>query len=236
MKTWLISAGLAAVLIAGARGAGHYDLTDAEKAAGWKLLFDGQTTNGWQSFKKGTFPAQGWVIEDGALKHLANGGGGDLVSRETFSEFELSWEWKIAKGANSGLKYFVSGDRSSPLGHEYQMIDDKRDANGRPAVNKGGTGSFYDVLPPEKNTARPPGEWNQSRVLVKGNQVEHWLNGERVLAYELGGDAVKQALAKSKFKNTPGFGVRLKGHILLQDHGGEVFFRHIKIRDLSGAP
>jgi hypothetical protein len=210
------------------------ELSPQEKAAGWKLLFDGRTTKGWHSFKKTTFPSQGWVVEQGCLKHLDKGGGGDLLSDETFEEFELTWEWKIAPKANSGVKYFVSEKRSSALGHEFQMIDDYQGRDGKPVLNKNCTGSFYDVLPPVKNNTKPAGEWNQSRIVVKGNQVEHWLNGEKVLSYELGSEALQAALSKSKFRAVADFGKRIKGSILLQDHGGEVWFRNIKIRDLSG--
>lgn len=206
-------------------------LTADEQAGGWTLLFDGQTANGWHSFKKTTFPAKGWVIEDGCLKHLDKGGGGDLISDGEFEEFDLTWEWKIAPGANSGLKYFVTDKRASALGHEYQMYDD----GGSPG--KGGlqaTASFYEVVPvPAGMKVNPPGQWNHSRVLVRGQHVEHWLNGAKVVAYELGSDALKAAVARSKFKDVTGFGTRVKGHLLLQDHGGEVCFRSLKIRNLS---
>ena len=203
-----------------------------EQAAGWKLLFDGRSTSGWRSFKKKDFPAKGWVVEAGCLKHTAKGGGGDIVSDAEYDQFDLRWEWKIAPKANSGLKYFVTENRSSALGHEYQMIDDGR---GGAAAGLQTTASFYAVVPaPATKKLNPPGEWNESRVLVRSNHVEHWLNGDKVLEYELGSDAVKEAVARSKFKDTPGFGTRIKGHILLQDHGGEACFRNLKILDLSG--
>jgi hypothetical protein len=215
------------------RAAQPNTLTADEQKDGWTLLFDGQTTKGWHSFKKTAFPATGWVVEDGCLKHLDKGGGGDVVSDGEFEEFDLTWEWKIARGANGGLKYFVTNKRSSPLGHEYQMIDDGAGAA------KGGlhaTASFYEVVPvPADTKVNPPGQWNSSRVLVRGQHVEHWLNGAKVLEYELGSDAIKAAVARSKFKDVAGFGTRVKGHLLLQDHGGEVCFRNIKLRDLAAA-
>ena len=179
-------------------------LTPAEKAAGWKLLFDGKTLNGWHSFKKKEPPKQGWVIEGDWLKCVANGHGGDLVSDDEFDDFELSWDWRI------------------------------------PPKAKYGTASFYDVLPPKtENALKPPGESNQSRVLVQGNHVEHWLNGSKVLEYELGSETVKAAVAKSKFKTVPGFGTKIKGHILLTEHHDEASFRNLKVRALApkqGAP
>jgi hypothetical protein len=208
-------------------------LTDEEKAAGWKLLFDGKTTDGWRTFKKQTFPAKGWVVEDGWL-HCLGKGGGDVISDTEFGDFELQWEWRIAPGGNSGLKYFVIETRNSALGHEYQMIDDESSPDAKSLSGKQVTASFYDVLKPTVHPpTRPPGEINQSRILVKGNHVEHWLNGVKVLAYDCGSEEVKAAVAASKFKTTAEFGNKIKGHLLLQDHQSEVWFRNIKIREWS---
>lgn len=234
------SAILALLLLAGvnepaqaAEGAGTppNQLTEAEKADGWKLLFDGQTTKGWRSFKKQTFPEKGWVVENGCLKHPLKAGGGDIMTEETFSEFDLSWEWSLVAGGNSGLKYFVRETRDRIIGHEYQLLEPPTSEPG-----KGATGGFYDVMAPTQVPAtRPPPAFNHSRIRVKGNQVEHWLNGVKTLEYTLGSDAVKKAVAESKFKSVPGFGTCVKGHLLLQDHGGEISFRNVKIRDLSPA-
>jgi hypothetical protein len=207
------------------------ELTEAEKAAGWRLLFDGQTTTGWRGFKKATFPARGWVVEDGCLKHVANGGGGDIVTDATFGDFELVWEWRLAAGANSGVKYFITETRGSAIGHEYQLLARANPETVDPP-GKHVTAGFYDVLPtriPIK--LRPPGKFNESRILVRGGRVEHWLNGELTLAYEPGSPEVKAAVAASKFKDVPGFGEKLRGHILLQDHGGEAWFRNVKLRE-----
>lgn len=209
------------------------ELSAKEKAAGWQLLFDGHSTRGWHSFKKNSFPGHGWVVEDGWL-HCLGQNGGDVLSDGEYDQFELKWEWKIEPAGNSGLKYFVLETRNSALGHEYQMLDDERNPDGRIAQGKHVTASFYDVLKPTVNPpTRPIGEINQSRILVKGNHVEHWLNGVKVLEYELGSDVVKAGVAASKFKNVRGFGERLKGHLLLQDHHSNVWFRDIKVRDLS---
>jgi len=206
-------------------------LNDEEKVAGWKLLFDGTTTEGWRTFKKQSFPAKGWVVEEGWL-HCLGKGGGDIISDAEFGDFELQWEWKQAPAGNSGVKYFVTEARNAALGHEYQMIDDEREPDAKLADGKRVTASFYDVLKPAAALpTRPAGEINQSRVLVKGDHVEHWLNGVKVLEYECGSEAVKTAVAASKFKTTAGFGNRIKGHILLQDHQSGVWFRSVKIRE-----
>lgn len=209
-------------------------LTKQEKAAGWKLLFDGHTTQGWHAFKKQSFPAKGWVVEDGWL-HCLGQHGGDVLSDGQYDQFELEWEWKLEPKGNSGLKYFVLETRNSAIGHEYQMLDDDLHPDGKLGEGKRVTASFYDVLKPAvKPPTRPLGEVNQSRVVVKGNHVEHWLNGVKVLDYECGSPELKAAVAQSKFKTTAGFGDRVKAHILLQDHESNVWFRSIKLRNLSG--
>jgi hypothetical protein len=218
------------VLKSGPAGAADNQLTPQEKAEGWKMLFDGKTTTGWRGFKKTTFPEQGWVVEDGWLKKIAKVRGGDIISLDQFSEFDLQWEWRIPPKANNGIKYFITEERATAIGHEYQMIDDATVKEG-----KGKTASFYDVLPPKAHKpAKFAPEFNQSRVMVKGNHVEHWLNGELVLQYELGSPEVLSAVAKSKFKGVAGFGTRIKGHILLTDHNDEASFRNVKIRSLAG--
>lgn len=217
-----------------ARAAEPNTLTAEEQKAGWKLLFDGKSGAGWHSQNKDTFPTKGWVIENGTLRKVAKERGGDLLSEKTYSEFDFKWDWKIAPGGNNGIKYFVTDERGG-VGHEYQMLDDATEAEGKDnGVHS--TASFYAVLAPFPNKVKalnPAGEWNSSRVYVKGNHVEHWLNGQKVLEYELGSDEVKAGVAKSKFKAVPHFGERVKGHILLTDHNDEATFRSLKILDLS---
>lgn len=214
--------------------AAHIHLASAKPAgstAKWKVLFDGKTTAGWRSFKKPDFPAKGWVIENGWL-HCLGQKDGDIITDQEFGDFELEWEWKIAPAGNSGVKYFVLESRKNALGHEYQMIDDELEPDAKVAEGKHVTGSFYDVLKPSvKPPVKPVGKINRSGIVVRGNHVEHWLNGAKVLEYECGSEALKAAVDDSKFKTVEGFGQKIRGHILLQDHHTEVWFRNIRIRE-----
>jgi hypothetical protein len=221
-----------ALLTFNASAAEPNTLSDAEKADGWKLLFDGKSTKGWVAIGKTEFPAKGWAVVDGTLHHEKSGGGGDIVTAEQFDNFELAWEWKIGAVGNSGLKYNLP-DPSKGVGFEYQMIDDENHPDGIRGGRLHQTASLYDILEPAANAkAKPVGEWNQSRVLFHGNHLEQWLNGVKTVEVELGSDTLKAAIAKSKFKSTPNFGVKSKSPILLQDHGDEVSVRNIKIRQL----
>ena len=226
---WILALLLASTALLSAAPANQ--LADEEKSAGWKLLFDGTTTQGWHTFKKQSFPEKGWVVEEGWLHCLAKGGG-DIITDAEFDDFELQWDWKLAQAGNSGVKYFVLESRSQVLGHEYQMLDDEREPGIKKGNRKQFTAAFYDVLPPGPTRVKPPGEINSSRILVEGNHVEHWLNGDKVLEYECGSDVVNAAVAASKFKNAAGFGNKVKAHLLLQDHGCEVWFRNVKLREL----
>ena len=208
-------------------------LTVEEKAAGWRLLFNGEDLSGWRLFGKQTPPGPGWKVEDGILKKLAKVKGGDIVTKEKFNDFEFSWEWRIAAAGNNGVKYLVDETRPGAPGHEYQMLDDTGHPDGKIGPKRQ-TASFYDVLPPGENKVlKPVGEWNASRILVRGNHVEHWLNGAKVLQFELGSDAVKAAVALSKFKSAPRFGEKIEGPIMLTDHQDEAWFRNLKVRELK---
>jgi len=211
-------------------------LTAQERDAGWQLLFDGQSLAGWRAYNSPEGKAgigAGWKVEGGLLKKLDKVRGGDIITEKKFEDFELTWEWRIEKGGNNGVKYFVTEERPAAPGHEYQMLDDDAEAWTKiPAKDK--TASFYQVLPPAADKGyKPAGEWNSSRILVKGNHVEHWLNGKKTVEYELGSQAVKAAIADSKFKKYPDFGQKIRGHIMLTDHGSAAWFRNIKVRELA---
>jgi hypothetical protein len=213
-------------------------LSEKERKQGWILLFDGKSLAGWTSVGKTTPPEKGWTVENGTI--IVNKGGpqrgGDLITKDQFSEFDLCFEFKLTKGANSGVKYFFARyEKGGWLGNEYQVLDDDRhpDANaGRDGNRK--TASLYDLLPAGKKIMRPVGEWNQARIVVKGSKVTHYLNGQKALAYDRKSKVYEDAWKQSKFKDTdPMFGCIEKGYILLQDHQDEVTFRNIKIKDLS---
>jgi len=161
-------------------------------------------------------------------------GARDIISTDTYDQFELEWEWKIALAGNSGVKYFVLEDLDTAIGHEYQLIDDERHPDAKVGPKRQ-TSALYDVLAAANRPLKQAGEWNTSRIVVRGTTVEHWLNGTKVLSYELGSPALKAAVAESKFKDVARFGTPQKGHILLQDHGDQVWFKSIRIRPLAGA-
>ena len=209
------------------------ELSAEEKAAGWKLLFDGKTTSGWRGLGKAEFPAKGWVVADGALTHEAKGGGGDIVTAEDYESFELVWDWKIAEVGNSGVKYNLP-DKNKGIGFEYQMLDDEKHPDGVRGGRLHQTAGLYDLIEPAADKkVNPVGQWNTSRILVQGNKVEHWLNGAKTLAFELASPELKERVAKSKYKNAPGFGDKKPSPILLQDHGDEVCVKNMKLRPIQ---
>jgi len=174
-------------------------------------------------------------VQDGALFHPKGGGGGDIVTTEFFEDFELTWEWKIGQAGNSGLKYNLPNPTKG-VGFEYQMIDDEGHPDGKRGGRLHQTGALYDVIEPAADKKmNAVGEWNSSRVVVKGNHVEQWLNGAKTVEFEMGSDALKELVAKSKFKTNAGFGEKTKSPILLQDHGDEVTVRSIKVRTSEAA-
>lgn len=224
-------------------------LTEAERRAGWKLLWDGKTTNGWRSAKAADFPKKGWSIRDGVLSVDGADGaestnGGDIVTTRDYRDFELSVDFRLTPGANSGIKYFVDPNllkgEGSAIGLEFQLLDDARHPDAKMGRDGNRTlGSLYDLITarnlsdPDSANKRfnPPGEWNRAVVVSRGRHVEHWLNGFKVVEYERGSPAYRALVAQSKYAKWPNFGERDSGPILLQDHGNRVDFRSIKLRE-----
>lgn len=217
-------------------------ISEREAREGWKLLWDGQTTNGWRGAKSDRFPEKGWSIENGILKVLKSGGaesanGGDIVTTRPYRNFMLKVDFKITEGANSGIKYFVDTDLNkgagSAIGCEFQILDDKKHADAKLGVKGNRTlGSLYDLIPAPVDKPFRPGFFNTAMVIVKGNHVEHWLNGVKIVAYERNNQMWNALVAYSKYKDWPDFGNAAEGLILLQDHGDEVWFQNIKIKEL----
>ena len=221
-------------------------LTAKEKRDGWILLFDGKTSNGWRSARAPGFPATGWEVKDGLITVTETGGeeagnGGDIITTRTYSNFELSVDFRTSPGANSGIMYFVNLDytpgqhgHGSPIGFEYQILDDALHPDAKRGKNADRTvASLYDMIPAAADKPiKPVGEWNTARIVVRGNHGEHWLNGVKVLEYDRDSAAFKQIVADSKFHVYPGFGEASSGYLLLQDHGFPVSFRNIKLRPL----
>lgn len=219
----------AAATTAPTTGPAHNTLTPEETKAGWKLLFDGQSTAGWRGFKRKEVPA-GWKAIDGELTRT--GGGGDLVTEATFADFELSLEWKIAPGGNSGIFYRVAEGPGAiwESAVEMQVLDNARHADGKSP--KTSAGACYALYPPTRDATLGPDRWNAVRILANGTQVEHWMNGELVVTYDTASPEWAKKVAASKFKN-PKFGTIPEGRIGLQDHGDRVAYRNIKILELK---
>jgi hypothetical protein len=217
-------------------------LSPQDQQAGWRLLWDGTDMKGWHTASDPKSPVQGESIENGVLTlHPGPGHTGDIVSDESFTDFELTFEFQLTRGANSGVKYFVNDQVNEKahavLGFEYQLLDD--DVHPDAKLGRNGdrkTASLYDILPAASSKPLGPvGGWNVGRIVVRGTHGEHWLNGAMVLEYDRSSPEFKQALALSKFSHYEGFGEATSGHILLQDHGDVVRFRNIRIRPLAAA-
>lgn len=205
-------------------------LTPQEKAAGWQLLFNGKDLENWRVFGTQKPPGHGWKVdEDGVLRKVSKIPGGNIITKNKFNDFTLIWEWKISAKGNNGIKYLVDEMRPNAPGPEYQMLDDFGHPDGKNG-QKRLTAALYDIIEPApEKTLKPVGEWNVSKIIVQGNHVEHWLNGVKVVEYELSSPELIAAIRKSKFKNAKGFDKKIEGHIMLTDHIDECSYRNIKI-------
>lgn len=215
-------------------------LTPAETAQGWKLLFDGKSAPGLRGLQKSDFFKAGWTIQDNALtltKTIDQSGkptGGDLVTAEAYSDFEFSFEWKMPVSSDSGILYLARGGMGQkPSGMEFQIIDDVRNPEGLKGGPLRRTGALDGLLPPSENKRINDNNWNQGRIVVQGNQVEHWINGGKVLEYTLGSPALMQAIKASGKKFSPGFGFKLRSPLVILDQGEEIAFRNLKIRPIA---
>ncbi len=209
----------------------------ASAQSNWKTLFDGHSTDQWRGYKRDAFPEKGWTVENGALKTIVHGDAVDLITKDTYRNFELELEWKISPGGNSGIIYLFSEDapESWQTGPEMQILDDDKHPDAKAGRNANRTaGALYDLIPPAGKTLRPVGQFNRARIIVNNGHVEHWLNGKKIVAYDLDSDEFKRLVAESKFKEYAGFAKNKQGHIALQYHGNEVWFRNIRIRTLPG--
>lgn len=225
----------------------HGQLTKSEMRQGWRFLWDGKTSEGWRGAKLDQFPSKGWSMEDGILKvEKSTGGestnGGDIVTIDTYSDFELSVDFKLTEGANSGIKYFVDPNLNkgsgSAIGLEYQVLDDKNHPDAKQGKNGNRTvGSLYDLMRAQSKVSsrgknfKGINQWNNARIVVKGGHVQHWLNHVKVVEYDRFSQSFEALVEKSKYEKWENFGRHAEGHLLIQDHGDEVLFRNIKIRE-----
>ena len=204
----------------------------SDKAQNWVILFDGGNVDQWRGYKQDTFPKGGWVVENGALKTIVGGNRVDIITKDIYQNFELVLEWRVSPAGNSGIFYFATeeSDYIWQTAPEMQVLDDSAHPDGNRAVTS--AGSLYDLISPTEKFLNPVGEFNEARIKVKNNKVEHWLNGKKILIYEYGSDTINELIAKSKFKRMPLFAKANAGHIGLQHHGEEVWYRNIRLRKL----
>ena len=217
-------------------------LTQSEIDDGWVLLFDGKSTDNWRGYNKESFPEKGWIVEDGTLKVIGSGkgeagGGGDVITKNKYKNFEFSVDWKVSEGGNSGIFYLAQEKPDQPIwksAPEMQILDNDKHPDAK--LGKDGNraaGSLYDLIPGDMKVVKPAGQWNHVKVLVYNGTVVHWVNGENVLEYHLWTDDWNNMVLNSKFKDYEDFlNTAEEGYIGLQDHGDDVWFRNIKIKEL----
>jgi hypothetical protein len=202
----------------------------------WQVLFDGKSAASWRGFRRQTFPEKCWVVESGSLKTVTGCDKSDqvdIITRNKYKDFELELEWRVAPGANSGIIYLVSEDEDQTwkTGPEMQVLDDEKHPDGK--IPKTSAGSLFDLIAPTNKTLHPVGDYNQARLVVRNGHVEHWLNGKKVLEYDLANDNLASLIAQSKFKNFRQFARMLEGHIALQFHGDSVWYRNVRVREIA---
>jgi hypothetical protein len=248
--TAVLSVGLACTSGESAEGpSDHNTLTSSEQEEGWTLLFNGEDFSNWTGLGRDEIPPGHWEVVDGTIHKVESGDvptaedgqpleGGDIMTTETYRNFELKLEWKTSEGGNSGIKYNVSDSLSTAhepqyaaLGFEYQLLDDERHPDAEEANHR--AGALYDLVAPnDRKSLNPAGEWNSARVVFRGSHGEHWLNGEKVLEYDLDSAHFDSLFTESKYADIDGFRTRRAGHVVLQDHGNDFWFRNVKIREL----
>lgn len=236
-KTWItcltLVLGVATLAAVGAQApAAPNTLTAAEKAAGWKLLFDGTTIDQWRGFKREGVP-ENWTVVDGALTLTTPRRAVDLVTVEQFADFDFKFDWQLVEGSNSGVMYYVTeaADATYHTGPEYQILDNARHPDGKNPLTS--AGACYALYAPARDVTRPIGEWNEGRIVLNKGRGEHWLNGEKVAEFDMNSAEWKEKVLGSKFKEWSGFGVARRGHLALQQHGARVAYRNLKIRTLN---
>ena len=202
----------------------------------WHVLFDGKSTASWRGFRRQAFPEKCWVVEKESLKTVAGCDKSDqvdIITRNKYKDFEFELEWRVAPGANSGIIYLLSEDEDQTwkTGLEMQVLDDEKHPDGK--VAKTSAGSLFDLIAPTNKTLRPVGEYNQTRLVVRNGHVEHWLNGKKIVEYDLGSEKLASLIAQSKFKTFHQFARMTEGHIALQFHGDNVWYRNVRIRELE---